>query len=382
MTDHKYDLISVDDHIIEPPGIWVDRLPAKYREAGPHVVEEGDRQFWVYEGRKGETMGLNAVAGKEFEEFSMDPVRYSDMIPGCYDPVQRARDLLADGICGSVCFPTFPRFAGVTFLKSDDKVLADLCVKAYNDWVIDEWCAAVPGMYIPMVIGQLWDPPAMAAEIRRCAARGARAVTFPENPVPLDLPPLNNPYWNPVWEAVTETDTVVCIHIGTSGVVPMPSSDSPFIVGIALSPVASWSTCYDIIMGDIPRRYPTIKFTLSEGGIGWVPFALERADRSWERHRHWSGKESLLPSEVFKRNVWACFIGENMGIEARHHIGVDRILWECDYPHADTPWPHSQKEVEQSLAGVPDHEVAMITHGNAEKLFRWTAKPDVASLLG
>ena len=377
----QYDLISVDDHVIEPPHVWSDRLPAKFQEAGPHVVESDDREFWVYEGRKGTTMGLNAVAGKERKEFSMDPVRYSDMIRGCWDPVQRARDLVSDGVRGSLCFPTFPRFAGVQFLKGDDKELSDLCVKAYNDWMLEEWCASVPGMYIPMIIGQLWDPQLMAAEIRRCSALGARALTFPENPVPIGLPSLSTDYWNPVWEAVTETDTVVCTHIGTSGVVPSPSEDAPFIVGIALSPMASWSTCLDLIMGNIPRHYPTIKFALSEGGIGWVPFALERADRSWERHRLWSGVDDTLPSEVFKRNVSVCFIGESMGIEARYHIGVDRIMWECDYPHADTPWPDSQKEVAESLEGVPDDEVAMITHGNAERLFRWTTRPDVDALL-
>ncbi len=370
-----YDLISVDDHVIEPPNVWIDRLAARDREAGPHVIEADGREFWVYEGRRGETMGLNAVAGKDRRDYSMDPVRYSDMIRGCYDPVQRARDLMADGVRGSVCFPTFPRFAGVTFLKGDDKELASKCVVAYNDWMIDEWCAAVPGMYIPMVIGQLWDPVAMAGEIRRCAAKGARAVTFPENPVPVGLPSLSTRFWDPVWEAVTETDTVVCMHIGTSGVVPMPSADSPYVYGIALAPTAAWSTCIDLIMGEIPRRFPRIKFALSEGGIGWVPFALERADRSWERHRYWSGLDDLPPSEVFRRNIWVCFIGEAMGVEARHHIGIDRIMWECDYPHADTPWPDSQKEVGQSLDGLPDDEVALMTHGNAERLFRWSLRP-------
>ena len=230
----QYDLFSVDDHIIEPPNVWSDRLPAALQEAGPHVVEADGRQFWLFEGRRGETMGLNAVAGKEYSEYSMDPVRYSDMIPGCYDPVERAKDLLTNGVRASVCFPTFPRFAGVTFLLAQDKVLADLCVKAYNDWLIDEWCASVPGMYVPMIIGQLWDPVAMAAEIRRCSARGARAVTFPENPVPLGLPSFSTDHWDPVWDACVETDTVICMHIGTSGVVPMASSDSPFIQGIAL----------------------------------------------------------------------------------------------------------------------------------------------------
>ena len=133
----------------------------------------------------------------------MDPVRYTDMIPGCYDPVERAKDLLTNGVRASVCFPTFPRFAGVTFLKSDDKELADLCVKAYNDWLIDEWCASVPGMYIPMIIGQLWDPRADGRRdpaLRRPAAHVP--LTFPENPVPLGLPSFSTDHWDPVWEAV------------------------------------------------------------------------------------------------------------------------------------------------------------------------------------
>ena len=377
----QYDLFSVDDHIIEPPNVWIDRLPAAYQEAGPHVVEDDDRQFWLYEGRRGETMGLNAVAGKELRGVLDGPGPLLRHDPRLLRPGRSAPRTCSPTACAaSVCFPTFPRFAGVTFLKSDDKVLADLCVKAYNDWVIDEWCASVPGMYVPMIIGQLWDPLLMAAEIRRCAAHGARAVTFPENPVPLGLPSFWTDYWDPVWQACVETDTVVCIHIGTSGVVPMASSDSPFIQGIALAPTAAWMHVHGPHHGRIPRAFPTIKFTLSEGGIGWVPFALERADRQWERHRYWSGMDDVRPSDVFRRNVWVCFIDEGVGIETRHHIGVDRILWECDYPHADTPWPHSQKEVAESLAGVPDDEVALITHGNAERLFRWDAKPDVAAL--
>jgi predicted TIM-barrel fold metal-dependent hydrolase len=377
-----YDLVSVDDHVIEPPGVWVDRLPKRYLDKGPHVIEAEDRQYWVYEGERATTMGLNAVAGKSREEFSMDPTRYSDMIPGCYDPVQRGRDLASNGIRGSLCFPTFPRFAGVTFLRAKDKELAHLCVQAYNDFMIDEWCAAVPGLFIPMIIGTLWDPELMAAEIRRCAAKGARALTFPENTHALGLPSFHSDHFDPVWEAVCETDTVVCIHIGTSGIVPLPSPDASFSIGIALAPGAAWSTCTDLIMGRIPRRFPTIKIALSEGGIGWVPFALERADRTWERHRHWSGLDDVPPSQVFRRNIWVCFIDEEMGIEARHRIGVDKIMWECDYPHADTPWPDSQKDVARLLAGVPDDDVALLTHGNAERLFRWTTRPDFAAISG
>ena len=131
-------LFSADDHIIEHPRVWQDRVPAKYRELAPHIVEEDGHEYWEYEGTRAPTVGLNAVAGKPLEEQSMDPIRFSDMIIGCYNPAERAKDMLADGILASILFPTLPRFAGTLFLKFDDKTLADLCLKAYNDFVIDE----------------------------------------------------------------------------------------------------------------------------------------------------------------------------------------------------------------------------------------------------
>jgi predicted TIM-barrel fold metal-dependent hydrolase len=371
------DLVSVDDHVIEHASVWTDRLPQKHLEAGPRVVEADGREFWEFEGQRIETMGLNAVAGKENKEFSMDPVRFSDMIPGCYDPVARARDLLSDGIRGSLCFPTFPRFAGVRFFTAKDKELGDACVRAYNDFMLDEWSASVPGMYIPMVIGQLWEPVAFGDELRRCADRGARAVSFPESTHAIGLPSFHDRSWDPVWQAVTETDLAICIHIGTSGTARAPSPDASFATEIALAPVNAQITLTDLLFSEIPHRFPTIKFAMSEGGIGWVPFALERADRTWEKHRFWSKLADVPPSEIFRRNFWVCFIDERLGVEARHHIGVDRILWECDYPHADTPWPNAQRDVGQALKGLPEEDVAAMTHGNAERLFRWTTRPSL-----
>src|SRR5438128_752651 len=160
-------LFSVDDHIIEHATVWSDRLPAKYREVGPRVVEEDGQEFWVYEDQRNGTMGLNAVAGKPREQWAMDAVRFSDMIPGCYDPVARSKDLRGDGIVGSVLFPTLPGFGGRLFATFDDKVLADLCVKAYNDFILDEWCAADPALYVPTIIVQLWDPQLADEEIMR-----------------------------------------------------------------------------------------------------------------------------------------------------------------------------------------------------------------------
>lgn len=365
-----YDLISCDDHIIEHATVWTDRLPAKYREAGPHVVEEGDREFWAYEGERNETMGLNAVAGREREDFSTDPVRFSDMIPGCYDPAARVKDMDLDGVRASIGFPSFPRFAGVRFLDGKDKDLSDLCVKAWNDFILDEWCPTAPDRFIPLVIGQLWDPELMAAEIRRCADKGARTLSFTENPTRLGLPSIHTDHWDPVWQALTDTGLVACMHIGTGGQMPQTSPDAPTAVAIALAGTLAHYSCIELLFSRVPREFPDVKWIFSEGGIGWVPYALERADYTWERHKYWNRLEGTeRPSEVFQRCVWVAFIDDLVGVETRHHIGVDKIVWECDYPHSDSSWPHSQKRVAELLEGVPSDEVELMTHQNAERLF-------------
>jgi predicted TIM-barrel fold metal-dependent hydrolase len=375
-------LFSADDHIIEPPTVWSDRVPARLRDVAPHVVEDDGVEYWAYESTRGTTMGLNAVAGKPHNVISPDPVRYSEMIPGCYDPVERARDMLADGILASVLFPTLPRFAGTLFLSFKDKDLAHLCVQAYNDYVIDEWCpAGPPGLFVPTIISTLWDPVLAAAEIHRCADKGARALSFPENTVPLGLPSYWDEHWNPVWQACQDRDIVLCLHIGTSGETPKPTPEAPAMLAYSLLQVGSIMSSVNLMMSPVCRSYPGIKFVFSEGGIGWLPNALERADRMWERHKYYSHLDDLLPSQVFRRNMYLCMIEEPVCLRYRYDIGVDRILWECDYPHTDTVWPESQRIANEvfDAAGVPDDEIAAISHGNAERVFNWKiASPELA----
>jgi predicted TIM-barrel fold metal-dependent hydrolase len=161
------------------------------------------------------------------------------------------------------------------------------------------------------------------------------------------------------------------MHLGSQGRVPRPSDDAPAIVGISAIIANTLVNAINLMFSPVPRKFPEIQIVFSEGGVGWVPAALERADRQFEQHDNWHGVDGPKPSEIFRRNMYACMIDEPVGINYRHDVGVDRILWESDYPHADTPWPHSQKEVDEVLHDVPQDEVDAITHRNAEKLFRW-----------
>jgi predicted TIM-barrel fold metal-dependent hydrolase len=380
-------LISVDDHVVEHPRVWSDRLPARLVEKGPRLVEsvpdgapEGTRpaHIWHYEGRPYPQIALNAVAGRRREDFGVEPTRFDEIRPGCFDPVQRVADMDVDGVQAQLCFPSFPKFAGTVFLGAHDKELALLCVQAYNDFIVDEWCAAAPDRLIPLVILPLWDPERCAAEIDRCAGKGAKAVSFPENPSALGLPSFHTDRWDPVFATAQDAGLPLCMHFGTSGRAPETSPDAPFAVSIALFGCNSMYTTADLLMSRIFHKFEHLKVALSEGGIGWVPYMLERIDYTWERHRYYTGIDiETRPSDLFRRNMWGCFIDDEAGLKNRHDIGVDRITWECDYPHSDSNWPKSRARAAEVLADIPDEEVHRMVELNARELLNFTA--DLAS---
>ena len=248
-----------------------------------------DGEFWVYEDRRVPTGGLAACAGKRKEDLTPNAMTYAEMLPGCYDLPARIEDMNAGGILASLCFPSFPRFCGQIFHEANDKTLALLCVKAYNDWMIDEWCAGAPGRLIPLIIVPLWDPAEAAREIERCAAKGCTAVAFSENPEPLGLPTIHDlgRYWDPFMRAAEETSMVVCMHVGSSSTLPAICHDAPMMANIAFGAIRTAGTMLSWIFGDAFERFPTLKIALSEGNVGWMAYFLERAEQCLEVQRHW-----------------------------------------------------------------------------------------------
>jgi predicted TIM-barrel fold metal-dependent hydrolase len=366
-------LISVDDHVIEHADVWQDRLPARFREAGPRVERnEQGHDVWHFAGSTFSNIGLNAVAGRKREEFNMDPLRWEDMIPGCYDPAERVKDMDLDGIQAQLCFPSFAGFAGTKFAEAADKELSLACVEAYNDWMLDEWCAAAPDRFIPLVMVPFWDIEASVAEVQRIAARGAKAITFPENPVNLGFPSFHSDHWDSLWATVQDADLPLCMHFGTGGA-PAVSPDAPFAVAIDLFGMNSQFTTTELLFSPMFRRFPRLKVCLSEGGIGWIPYVLERCDYTWERHRWYQHLElDVPPSEIFREHIFGCFISDEGGLAALDRIGVDSVMWECDYPHSDSNWPNARKMLAESLLDVPDDQARKIVEGNARRVFNFT----------
>jgi len=364
-------LVSVDDHLVEPPGLFEGRLPARYRDDAPRVEQTADgSDVWVFNGSTIPNVALNAVAGRPKEEYGIEPTAFDEIRPGCWNIHERVKDMNAGGVLGSMCFPSFPGFSGRLFAATGDKDLALAVLQAYNDWHVEEWCGAYPGRFIPMALPVLWDAELAAAEVRRLAAKGVHSVTFTENPSTLGFPSFHDPSWDPFWSALCDEGVVLSIHLGSSGQLAVTSPDAPIDVMITLQPMNICSAAADLLWSRVIKEFPQIRIALSEGGTGWIPYFLDRVDRTYDMHHLWSGQDfgDRRPSDVFREHFLTCFISDPVGIRLRHDIGIDNIAWECDYPHSDSSWPRAPEELAEVASDVPDAELASISHENA---MRW-----------
>jgi predicted TIM-barrel fold metal-dependent hydrolase len=367
-------LVSVDDHVVEPPDVFEGRVPKKYEDLAPKLITLDDgTEAWEYLGNLSQSVGLNAVIGRPPEDYGLEPAAFSDMRPGCYDVNERVRDMNANGVLGSLCFPSWPGFAARQFYVTPDKDMAIALLRAYNDWHVDAWCGSHPGRFIPLGLVPIWDPELMAAEVHRLASKGCRAVTFSENPAHLGLPSLHSDHWDPFWRACEDEQTVVCLHIGSSSQLVVTAEDAPMDVLITLSPINLVQAATDLIWSPIFRKFPSFKIAMSEGGIGWIPYFLDRIDYVYEHHQAWTGQDfgDKLPSQLFRERVITCFIDDPAGVKMRHDIGIDTITWECDYPHSDCTWPTSPERLMKSLDGVPDDDINKMTYVNAMRDFHF-----------
>jgi predicted TIM-barrel fold metal-dependent hydrolase len=370
-----YMLISTDDHIIEPADVWKGRLEAKYQPRAPKVVEIDGEQRWVFESQKLINTGLSAMAGKKYEDYTPKAARFTDMRPGCYDPKERLKDMDVDGVEAQVLFPSTPGMAGQTFAEATDKELALRCLQTYNDWLADTWCAASPKRLIGQTIVPLWDMKLAVAEFQRGLKLGHKALSMPNDPPSMGLPRLSDAYWEPLWDAVEEADVPVSLHIASGSQkksLPLtPGEGSPATVFITVGPTANFTVIADLIFSGLLHRHPKLRFVSAEGGIGWIGYLIQRADEVYLKHRHWSKPPiTEKPSFYFRRQIFANFLDDAVGITCRHHIGMDNLMFEVDYPHSDTTFPHSRELAAERFKDVPANEARQIFRGNAIRVFK------------
>ncbi len=390
-TDDFPLIISVDDHVVEPPHVWQEYLPRAFHDRAPrierrtvsHMAYRGGGVYehewgetgtpadvWVFDGTVLVHSPRVASAGFDKMDKTVTPMTYEQMRPGCYDPKARLADMDLNHVEASLSFPTFPRFCGQRFSETSDRELGLACIKAYNDWMVEEWCGDSDGRLIPLIMVPLWDGELAAAEVRRNAARGVRAVTFSEVPYHLGFPSIHQEHWDPFLAACDELDVSINMHIGSSSKMPATSPDAPLEVLTALTFNNAMASLADWLFSGRLLTYPNLKLAYSEGQIGWLPYMLERMDVVWSEHSGWGAR--LLPeppTTYYRKHVTACFFRDQHGVDNLDIVGEDNVAFETDYPHTDSTWPHSRQVAQDMLAGLPAETIHKVIRGNAQRLF-------------
>jgi predicted TIM-barrel fold metal-dependent hydrolase len=397
-------IVSVDDHVIEPASLWVSRLPARHRDVGPRIERlpagelalSGGRyverpgtdgplvDYWVYEDLYASLKRAVTAVGRPRDEMTMTATTFEDVRPGCYDPAARLLDMDTNWTQASLSFPNFPRFCGQTFLEAKDRELAALCVRAYNDWMVEEWCAPSGGRLVPLCIVPLWDPQLAAAEVERNAARGVRAVCFSEIPAYLGLPSIHTGEWDPFFAACEATGTVVCLHIGSGSKMPSTSADAPLGVAVTIGYGNCMNSLADWLFSGKLAQFPGLQLLYAESQIGWIPYLLERADDVWKQHHAWvatGGEIDEPPSTYYYRQVYGCFFRDYHGVASIESCGIDNVMFEVDYPHSDSTWPDSRAVAADVMAGLDPEIVHKLVRGNAIRVFGLESLPDEPDLV-
>jgi predicted TIM-barrel fold metal-dependent hydrolase len=386
--------ISVDDHVVEPKDLWQSRLPARYLDVAPRVKRQkgqvtydaakqpgfavGDGpdgrwcDVWYYEDTAWPLHAAYAAIGPVAGSPATTALTYDDVLTGCYDQKHRLADMDLNHTEASLCFPTVPRFCGQLFLNRHDMKLAELCVQAYNDWMIDDWGAGEGrGRLIPLTLVPLWDPALAANEVRRCANKGSHAVAFSESPSELGLPSIHTGEWEPFFAACSETATVINMHIGSSSKQPMTSPGAPMIAMVALTTENSVHALVDWLLCGALERHQGLKIALSEGQVGWMPFIIERLDSAWRRSQNYDPSiyDQLPepPSHYMANRVYACVFDDAVGLANRDRVGMGQIMFETDYPHADSTFPESRQVAEKMISesGLSESEAQQFLRTNA-----------------
>ena len=365
-------ILSIDDHTVEPPDLFEQHLPAQYKDRAPRLVRNADgKEHWEFEGKEFGILGLNATVSWPKEEWGLNPSALAEMRPAAYLIDERIRDMNRNGVLSSMCFPSLPGFSGRRFQEANDKDLALVMLQAYNDWHIDEWCASLSGPVHAAVdrpgVGHARNGRGTPA--RRGEGRAARSACPSFRTSRACRRTKTTTGIRSSARCATSTWWCAC----TSGWASTRSTWVP-----TSRPTTSWSSrrkspcsrCRTCCGGPRSASIPNLKVAFSEGGIGWIPFLMDRVDRHYVNQR-WTGQDfgGKMPSDVFREHSLACFIFDPTSLKLHDDIGIDIIAFETDYPHSDSLWPDAPENLlaQCNGAGLSDDEIEKVSWKNVAR---------------
>ena len=364
-------MISSDTHVIEPPSLWAERLDASIRDRAPRVVEEDGQQWWVCEGQRGLSFAGGAQTGDRFRapEGLRTAATFEEVRPGGYIPRRCIEDNEADGIWGSVLYPT----EGLLLYTQADEALLDACCRVYNDWLA-EFCREDSSRLKGVAMLNTDDVDRAVAEMERARGLGLSGAMIPTAARPESR--YDDPCYERLWAAAEDLEMPLSLHlganrVGATGVDKNMAKIRPtYFVTCELWVKESLG---DMIFSGVFDRYPRLKVGAVEHELGWIPFFLDRLDYTYTQRQgnanYYQFDSADLPSDFFKRNVFCSFQDDALGIRERHGIGLDNLMFGSDYPHTESTFPRSREIMSERLAEIPPAECEKIVFGNAAALY-------------
>jgi predicted TIM-barrel fold metal-dependent hydrolase len=375
-----YPIVDADAHVYEPADVWQARVPQALRPRAPRLTAGADGDVWLFDdGARIRPIGLMAAAGTSYLDFRPSGLTYETIRKGHWEPRARLADMDADGIHAQLLYPSVCEEGARMF--GDDRPLQLACVRAYNEWQL-EFCAVAADRLFGHAVIPATGVADAVAELEWALARGYRGVlvsTFPSGRVE---PSRDD---DPFWARVQEADIPVALHIGSfhaDGPVKERRFEPEAVLpraSISKSGANTVPLVARLVFSGLFERMPRLRVLLVEANIGWIPAMLEQTDDMFLRYRWFTGtagKLPTLPSRVFHRNFWATFMVDTVGMELRHRLNVDHLMWSTDYPHTGTDWPNSRTTIDRVFAGVPADQVRKMLHDNCKALYRLVEVPE------
>jgi predicted TIM-barrel fold metal-dependent hydrolase len=358
-------ILSADSHVIEPADVWTARIERRFLDRAPTVVKRvgaRDGDFFVAEGLRPFPVAGFAVAGVDPREFGAAMAAgYPGVRPSAWDPVERIKDQERDGVVGEVLYPSL----AMRLFQMEDGELRAASFRAYNDWLAD-YCAHNPRRLAGVAMISIDSPDAGARELARVARRGLKGAMI-WGAAPAERPYSDRSY-DRFWAAAQDAGTPVSLHILTER-----RGGSDFSSVMKAYPALHHSvekSLAELIWAGVLERFPRLRLVSVENDIGWIAHFLQRMDHAYEKYRYL--ETDAIPNPpgfYFRRQVWATFQDDRVGVVTRHFIGVDRLMWASDFPHSDSTWPHSRDVIARDFEGVAADERKKMVADNAAALY-------------